>query len=770
MASNVVPDIPETPTDQPDNPALPDEPDPDVEILPKEEEKALLDLIQDYEKRAMPIRESQLRLWKKLEFFFRGIQKIYWSEIAHDWRLPPIGNEREIDDSLSTRDINIYRAHAESIIAALSTGVPVSRFFPDDANNPIDICTAKEASKISELIQTHNESPLQFIRALYTLFNQSFVASYVYHHESDDYGTWQKPSTTMEDANVTDYFCPQCGTNATSEITPPEQTPPELPCPTCASPTEMGPPQPTKVPRISWEDNPKSREIIEVYGPLNVKIPPRARTQKAIPYLILETEHDASLLKEIYPLLEDKIEKNVGGYENTQERWARDFEFSDLAEEDSEVTSKRVWLRKWALNGIKDKALRKSLKTKYPKGSYSVWINGNLAEILEENLDDRWSITVSPLSHTLHADPLGKPLAPIQELRSEVVDLEIETMEFGIPETFADPQVINFNAYKDSRAAPGQMFPAKPRVPGTSLEGAFHTIKTATLSGEIQVIKSDLDRDGQFVVGSFPSVFGGPQEMGSKTASEYSQSRANALQRLSIPWKMILSWWSQTMKKAVKSYIDNIKYDEQYSRTNGSGYMAVVIAREKLKGKIGNVEPEVSEAFPISWAQKGAKVEQLMTLNNELVNAVLADSQNSEFIGRVEGLPELRIPGADDRNKQLYEIAEMLKSPPVMDQVNMMPAPSIPPDFDIDNGPICVQTIRSWAISPEGIATKQDNPQGYQNVMLQLKARLMFQAQQDAAAAANAIPPGGGPGSEKGKASPPKNKPSDMSVAPPPGP
>ena len=38
--------------------------------------------------------------------------------------------------------------------------------------------------------------------------------------------------------------------------------------------------------------------------------------------------------------------------------------------------------------------------------------------------------------------------------------------------------------------------------------------------------------DGQFVLGDFPSIYGGPAQSGSKTAREYLESRAVALQRL----------------------------------------------------------------------------------------------------------------------------------------------------------------------------------------------------------------------------------------------
>jgi hypothetical protein len=140
------------------------------------------------------IRYAQVRTWKKAEEFWHGIQFIYWSEIAHEWRTP----ENLVETSEESRDnsgpfydyvINIYKAHGESVIAALSQEIPVVHFFPDDADVSDDLSTAKTKTEIGRLIQKHNRSKLLLMEALHKLFNSGLVASYIYPKDDKDFGT-----------------------------------------------------------------------------------------------------------------------------------------------------------------------------------------------------------------------------------------------------------------------------------------------------------------------------------------------------------------------------------------------------------------------------------------------------------------------------------------------------------------------------------------------------------------------------------------------------
>ena len=77
---------------------------------------------------------------------------------------------------LDDRTVNIYRAHGESIIAALSVAAPGIRFFPDDAEDEDDIRTAAAYEKIADVIRRQTDFAILYIKALFILYHQDYIA------------------------------------------------------------------------------------------------------------------------------------------------------------------------------------------------------------------------------------------------------------------------------------------------------------------------------------------------------------------------------------------------------------------------------------------------------------------------------------------------------------------------------------------------------------------------------------------------------------------
>jgi hypothetical protein len=357
-------------------------------------------------------------------------------------------------------------------------------------------------------------------------------------------------------------------------------------------------------------------------------------------------------------------------------------------------------------------------------------------EAHDESMDDHWTVTVNPLSRLIHSAPLGRPLLDIQDMTTNAYNIIAQTMEYGIPQTFADPKALNFDAYGRHRARPGDVFPSKSVPSGESLSSFFHSEKAATLSDEVDNFLDRLDGAGQFVSGDFPSIFGGSAEGGSKTLGEYEQSGARALQRLSLPWRMLTTWKSELMFKAVKEYAKLLKddgQDEYMVKPSGeNSYLKLMINVADMQGKVGRVIPESSDQFPVSWPQKVARWFQLLQTNNPQVLASLFIPQNASFIKEIFGMPEMTFPGADQRDKQLEVIFELLKSEPIQQPVidPITPQPSIMPEPDVDNLMINVEVSKQFLVSQYGRAIKVTNPAGYANVVANLKANAMMLQQQ----------------------------------------
>ncbi len=801
--------------------------------------KWISEIIDHLDKHDKFARDSQIKKWRKQMCYWDSIQYIWWSDFAFDWRTPDQIREEDpgsdIDPALYAKIINIYRAYGEVIIAAMSSALPTVPFVPDDAENPDDLSSAKAYTKIGMLIQKHNYAELLFMKALYLLYNQGVIFGYNENRASGKYGVYEKP--IISDANIVtrEYYCANCGYSLGSdeisatptespaaptggfppfgeeEADPSNMALPPDPAPPSAPPLAPGPSMPTAaqhpigiqmcpqcgyenmpesddyeevVPRITGYDKvPKSREVLEVYGPLNVKISPWATKKEDLPYLILETEEHYAKLQDIYPEIAERIQPLIDM--DTFDRSMRsNVAFKGDVATDL-CTTRRCWLAPWSFNvlgvGKRDDEI-KQLKEMYPNGVYAVVINKDLVvEGVPDNAADHWTITEHPLSEGIHAESIGSTVIPIQDMTNEGWNLTLEGIEFGIPELYADPDVLDFDSYSRSEARPGQVSPAKAPA-GRSLGEGFFEAKTSSISQEIDKFLNRLERVGQFVSGALPTVFGGAIQGGSGTAKEYEMSRAQALQRLQITWKIVKIWWAKMLAKAVRSFAINMLEDEKYVEKRGSSYVNVWIRKIHLTGKVGEVEPDVNESFPISWAQKRDMILQLFQGGNEDVMTVLRHPENAGLIALIIGVPELYIPGDDDRNKQLVEIGEMILSEPIQGPPMMAPggmgspeggqmvpgneAPGGPTELPqepslessvriepaLDNHEVESTVCHAWLVSEVGLQYKKENPGAYLNVMLHMQAHQQVLAQQQAAEmAAQAQMAGSGPSEKKPK-------------------
>jgi hypothetical protein len=323
-------------------------------------------------------------------------------------------------------------------------------------------------------------------------------------------------------------------------------------------------------------------------------------------------------------------------------------------------------------------------------------------------------------------------LVGLQEITSDIISLTKQTIEHGIPQTFADPSVLNFEGYRQLEATPGSIYPATPKS-GKGMQDAFYEIKTATLSAEVLPFFQQIQTLAQLVSGALPSLFGGQMD-GSKTASEYSMSRAQALQRLQTTWKVFTIWWKQIFGKVIPAYIKDIVEDEKIVEQDEQGnFINTFIRVAELQGKIGSIELEANENLPMTWTQQRDIVMQLLQANNPQLLATLAIPENLPLIREAIGLTDFFMPGEDDRNKQFDEIKQLLNSEPIsvppdpmqVEQAMSMgqepqetQEPSVEVDPIFDNHAIQFEICRKWIISEAGRLAKVENPNGYLNVLL----------------------------------------------------
>jgi hypothetical protein len=770
----------------------------------------LLSVADHFDLEDQAVRERQIRTWRQMKLLWANYTNIWYDEVAHDWRIYDYNQRMEINDDQSYYDksVNVFRAYLESIIAALSVTVPTVTCYPDDAQNNLDLQTAKAGDKIAQLIYKHNEVTYLWLHALYIFCTEGLVAAYNYPKEDKKYGEYKEEKFKSE--TVSKYICPKCQAELddaimqgaplgdvpvieaseqlealeNAEFMPntedvalhgaydQERSP--IICPHCAA--ELDPSlqkQELIVERIiGTTTKAKSRMCIETYGGLNVKVPNYARTQEEVPCLRYSYEtHYANVVEE-FPHLKDEFKNGssmsaLAGESDPYESWGRLSPQYNGEYPINNTTVNHYWMRPAAFNVLPTEQAEK-LRKKYPDGCKLSKVQECFAGACNESLDDYWTLTKNPLADYLHHDPLGLLLVSIQDIVNEIISLILQTMEHGISQGFADPSVLNFQKYRETEVRPGDIFPAVAKS-GKSLSEFFHEIKTANLSPEVMEFYRMIQELGQLVSGALPSLFGG-QLSGSKTASEYSMSRSQALQRLQTPWKMLLIWWKQIFGKVIPMYIKYTVEDEKYvERDTYGNFINTIIRKAELQGKLGSIEIEGDENLPITWMQQQEVVQRLLQSGNPELMQMLFAPENLPLLKKSIGLVDLEIPGENDRNKQFEEIQVLMDSEPIMlppdpqmlQQAqagqSMMPQemeiPSVEVDADLDNHEIEAQICRNWLISEAGRLARFDRPEGYRNVLLHYKQHLQFRQLQmmEQAAQAGQLPPDEEAGKETSK-------------------
>src|SRR5215471_2640000 len=746
--------------------------------LPDENFQRLLkEVVTHFDKEDTAIRERQIRTWRRLKLFWEGFQRAWYSETAHDWRIWDDVATDDSDQSYYDKPINVFRAYLESIIAALSVTVPPIKCYPDDADDPLDLSTANAGDKIAQLVYRHNDVPLLWLHALFIYCTEGMVACYSYPKEDESYGTYKK----KEYENVSEVHqytkCPNCGFQfndqmmtpemqaqtdamkdkaklAQDEFMPDDEDVPvqdivqnngsEL-CPMCIQLVTPELSQQTLiVTRLTGITNePKTRICLEAYGGLYIKVANYAKKQPDTPYLIYAYETHYAMAIERYEHLASKKNellkkiKTTTGVKDPYETWGRLSPQYQGEYPINTVTVRNCWLRPAAFN-VLDEEDANELKKKYPNGAKVVLINDCFAEACNESLDDCWTLTYNPMSDYIHHDPLGLLLVSIQEITNDLVSLTLQTIEHGIPQTFADPAVLSFDAYRQQESIPGAIYEATPKT-GQAIGNAFYEVKTATLSQEVMPFATNIQSMAQLVSGALPSLFGGALE-GSETASQYSMSRAQALQRLQNVWKMFTIWWKQIFSKVIPMYIEECQEDERdVQRTKDGSFINVFIRKAEMEGKIGKVELEANENLPLTWAQQKDVLMQLLQAQNPEILNILGAPENLPLIREHIGLVDFFIPGEDVVEKTNDDIKQLLNSTPIpsMDPMSGMPTevPSVQVDPDYDTPQISFEIIRKWVISEAGRQAKVANPEGYRNVLLygmEHKQLMMQQAMQQA--------------------------------------
>jgi len=726
--------------------------------LPRELWYPIWELLTDMERQDEIPRRYEVREILKRRLFFRGEQYWWWNGDTNMWCPPnqvPLGaTENDFQEPAFQHVTNIYQAYSLSLCSVLSQNNTAARFWPEKPSNFVDIQTAKNASKVADLIHRNNDWQNLIDQLTYYMCTDGFVASYSrYISDGEKFGHEERDLYSPGQAVVgpPSVSCPSCGYSAegTTETQPT--------CPDCGDPTQDVPAPAAVVPQYAGTVKiPRGQEVVSIVPALQLRRTMWADDQSEFLYLDWVTDAHKAVVMATYPDKAAAIESSAGGdpggVADSYERMARRILYIGTGRHTGMLlkdlgTFQRAWITAkalWAIPGHVDGELqpctRCQLLSLFPEGCKIVFYNGVYCESAPEGIGEKWeSMHTMPGEGQLR-ETLTSAMLPIQEQLNDAINLLFEIMMYGVPEGFAEEKLLDFEARSQQTASAGNITPVNLDGGGGIGDKLMFTPAVEPSQAMMGYINLLLNQIPQLLSGAFPALFGG--DTGSNdTAAGISIQRNQALGRIGRAWRRMQTFLANTDAKAVRCFADNRTEDVEIPKETNSGeYDSEFIRIDDLQGDV-IAYPEVDAQYPTLQADLRSLILNLYNgaPANPLTMGVLQVPENLEYVMRMLGATDLQVPGEQQRIKTNKDIERLVQEQPTVTpaQPGQPPSeqnpqgiqpqppqvlPSVQPDPDVDDLKVAADTCKAWLISDAGLEAKETNPAGYQNVLAYLKA------------------------------------------------
>lgn len=662
---------------------------------------------------------------KQAELYWQGQQYNWWSSTDMKWNLPtqaPGYGDTDVDDMPRYEFVtNIYQARGLMVIAAIAGAPPRVRFFPTDADNDDDIQTGEGRSKLAKLIQRWNPPQKLLQKEAYHAWTGGFILWWSrYVPNGEKYGYDSNPVVNEGSEDVEDTIsCPKCGWSA-----PAQEAHPPVPCPQCGAPlTEENVTQeePISVPEDGGtEDIPKGRQVISVFGALNVKRPQHTDEQSEWHYLGLEEEVHYCKLRAAHSDKADKIKPGAhGGGEDAYERNAR-LSVSENTRMSvqtgsgtaSLVTHARVWLRPTAFWMCDNQAHREALLEAFPRGGLFEFAGDIYLDSEAISMDDALVSCHAMPGRGQHRPAVGSATISVQDRLNSLSNISMETYEYGIPITYRDENTFSSDADSEQRAAPG-LEVGVVLGPGEDINDKILQTRADSVSPDMHEHMMELFGPvADQISGAYPAL-SGAGEGAPETLGQQSMQRDQAMGRMGIFYVNLKQAHADLMTVSCRDYEQHADGIVKIPVFGQSGdFESETVDITALEGD-AEAYPEGDENFPELWNQQRSTMERIMA--SPWGAELIKDMGNAELLLRMSGIPDLKIPGIDSWRKQLKEIAQLTKMPEGDDMLSGI-APMVQVDPVNDDNVVEEACCGWWLNSEQGQKLKLKNEIGWEAV------------------------------------------------------
>lgn len=642
----------------------------------------------------------QYRNARRNDLYYRGIQNIYLkmdgpAMVDYSSIGTPIP-KRTTDGNSGYLDyvLNIIRGYGRKFTAVLGQRAPNVEAVPDDPSDEKSLKTTQMADIAASILRSQwdvDQRNLELAEGLYKSGTMFIFTDWVTNGLK--YGYTQEPQMAMK----------------TVLSGPPGQEQ-EMQVPVVAS--------------IAQYEN--GAVEISTNNITRVQVPYHIRRLEDATYLKYEYEEDRGLLYRAYPILrsmgsfDEGDGDSTGSSSNALGSTVRDAAVSPTgnttAKRIKRWNFKRIWMTPALFETVKEQGYRQLLQQYFRDGLKATYVQGQLVALDAQKLTDYWVACKPETSDGIYADPICTDLISVQDLKNDIgINIPAETLQRG-SFTFADPRVIDVPEWDKKQWRPGEVIPAIASA-GDDLSNAFYQTQPPLLSPQAQPWIEMVENDGRQSVGIVPAIFGASSD--APTAHQAELEKNAALMQLGMTWLNMRNAWEQAYLNGVrllsKYGIGSLKHSKKSSTTD---YQTQILDFAELQDSGYHFESE--ESIPKTWGQKHDTVLFLLEKGPEVAALTgLSNAMNVPQLNDYIGLDNLYNPMRDQRNKMLKTIQQLLQGKPTQipsPDGSVQAQPSIPPD-PFDDPAMCAQVAAAWLIGDGGQAAKQDNPDGYANVI-----------------------------------------------------
>jgi hypothetical protein len=610
--------------------------------------------------------------WEALHFE-RGYQHLLRSKRG-GWVLPNQGSEWGASGqktSSTTYDTNVYGPKGDIIVAALSREVPKVEFFPANPDYGPDQIAAEEADRFKDIWARNNNLHAVLVDCSRMFWNEGRVLMWTrYELNGQKYGFEGdvKAPTVPEDI-----------------LNPPDGTP--------TGQTELDDVLGLETSKEDSSDSgikgiedllnaagsesedkrPLGREVTTIHGKLDHKVPIAIDDFHDFPFVQLSLDVDVATARGMFPWIASKINPGTDGMSETQlDRIAREnvrqavlgaYVTGDSLER--HTTVKFTWFRPSMFldQSVSDEAKAELLEA-FPNGALLARAGAEFAFARNEGMDDHLVVGHPLPGKGQNRRTLGSALISIQKRINDWVDLLDDFFKRTVPKKWMNSEAFDMEAVKNEPNVPGTTGPFQVQPGLTTMDQYIFVEPTPQPQPSMfEAIKYFMTTVAEDISGALPSLFGAAT--GEQTVGNPQIQRDQALQRIGCPWNNIQDMFAEAARQAVQCAAECRDGKEIKQNIPGRGNLTVNTAN-LLAGKV-LCYAESNPAFPESWQQKEAKIENMisMSASNPLLNSWFLSPSNLAEVASGLRMKKFKVVGATSVTKQRNEFELLLRRGPI---------------------------------------------------------------------------------------------------------